>query len=173
MGMQGGWTTAAGRGVCWWCLLLALVLTAVPARAWQGRVRSVPDGDSLTVERAGRTVKVRLYGIDSPEYRQPGWREARDFTRRLVSGRTVDIEPMDRDNYGRVVAVVSRDGVLVNRELVRAGHAWQYPRYCRSRDLCAEMASLQDAARAERLGLWREPSPLPPWKWKRLTKNRR
>ena len=81
MGIQGGWTTAAGRGVCWWCLLLALVLTAVPARAWQGRVRSVPDGDSLTVERAGRTVKVRLYGIDSPEYRQPGWREARDFTR--------------------------------------------------------------------------------------------
>lgn len=80
---------------------------------------------------------------------------------------------MDRDNYGRVVAVVSRDGVLVNRELVRAGHAWQYPRYCRSRDLCAEMESLQDAARAERLGLWREPSPLPPWKWKRLTKNRR
>ena len=76
MGIQGGWTTAAGRGVCWWCLLLALVLTAVPARAWQGRVRSVPDGDSLTVERAGRTVKVRLYGIDSPEYRQPGWLEA-------------------------------------------------------------------------------------------------
>ena len=173
MGIQGGWTTAAGRGVYWWCLLLALVLTAVPARAWQGRVRSVPDGDSLTVERGGRTVKVRLYGIDSPEYRQPGWREARDFTRRLVSGRSVEIEQMDRDNYGRVVAVVSRDGVLVNRELVRAGHAWQYPRYCRSRDLCAEMESLQDAARAERLGLWREPSPLPPWKWKRLPGNRR
>ena len=172
MRIQDGWTTA-GRGPGWIGLVVALVLAATPAMAWQGRVRSVPDGGSLTVDRAGRTVKVRLYGIDSPEYRQPGWREARDFTRRLVNGRTVDIEPMDRDNYGRVVAVVSRDGVLVNRELVRAGHAWQYPRYCRSRDLCAEMESLQDAARAERLGLWREPSPLPPWKWKRLTKNHR
>ena len=172
MRIQDGWTTA-GRGPGWIGLVVALVLAAAPAMAWQGRVRSVPDGDSLTVERAGRTVKIRLYGIDSPEYRQPGWLEARDFTRRLVSGRSVEIEQMDRDNYGRVVALVVRDGVLVNRELVRAGHAWQYPRYCRSRDLCAEMASLQDAARAERLGLWREPSPLPPWKWKRLTKNRR
>ena len=172
MRIQDGWTTA-GRGPGWLGLVVALVLAATPAMAWQGRVRSVPDGDSLTVERAGRTVKIRLYGIDSPEYRQPGWLEARDFTRRLVSGRSVEIEQMDRDNYGRVVALVVRDGVLVNRELVRAGHAWQYPRYCRSRDLCTEMASLQDTVRAERLGLWREPSPLPPWKWKRLTKNRR
>ena len=172
MRIQDGWTTA-GRGPGWIGLVVALVLAAAPAMAWQGRVRSVPDGDSLTVERAGRTVKIRLYGIDSPEYRQPGWLEARDFTRRLVSGRSVEIEPMDRDNYGRVVALVVRDGVLVNRELVRAGHAWQYPRYCRSRDLCTEMASLQDTARAERLGLWREPSPLPPWKWKRLKGNRR
>ena len=172
MRIQDGWTTA-GRGPGWIGLVVALVLAAAPAMAWQGRVRSVPDGDSLTVERAGRTVKIRLYGIDSPEYRQPGWLEARDFTRRLVSGRSVEIEQMDRDNDGPVVALVVRDGVLVNRELVRAGHAWQYPRYCRSRDLCTEMASLQDTARAERLGLWREPSPLPPWKWKRLTKNRR
>ena len=163
----------AGRSGGWLGLALVLVLAARPALAWEGRVVAVPDGDSLTVERAGRTVKIRLYGIDSPEYRQPGWREARDFTRRLVDDRVVAIEPMDRDAYGRVVALVSQGGVLVNRELVRAGHAWQYPRYCRSRDLCTEMASLQDAARAERLGLWREPSPLPPWKWKRLTKNRR
>ncbi len=172
MRIQDGWTTA-GRGPGWIGLVVALVLAAAPAMAWQGRVRSVPDGDSLTVERAGRTVKIRLYGIDSPEYRQPVWLEARDFTRRLVSGRSVEIEPMDRDNYGRVVALVVRDGVLINRELVRAGHAWQYPRYCRSRALCAEMASLQDAARAERLGLWRDRSPLPPWKWKRLKGNRR
>ena len=114
MRIQDGWTTA-GRGPGWLGLVVALVLAATPAMAWQGRVRSVPDGDSLTVERAGRTVKVRLYGIDSPEYRQPGWREARDFTRRLVNGLTVDIEPMDRDNYGRVVALVTSGGVLVNR----------------------------------------------------------
>ena len=58
MRIQDGWTTA-GRGPGWIGLVVALVLAAAPAMAWQGRVRSVPDGDSLTVERAGRTVKRR------------------------------------------------------------------------------------------------------------------
>lgn len=168
-----GWLKRAGRCFGWLPLLLILLMAAVPALAWQARVRSVPDGDSLTVERAGRTYRIRLYGIDSPEYRQPGWREARDFTRRLASGRTVDILPMDRDHYGRVVALVERGGVLVNRELVRHGHAWLYPRYCRTQGLCAELGVLQEAARKQRLGLWQGRPPLPPWKWRRLSKGRR
>ena len=53
MRIQDGWTTA-GRGPGWLGLVVALVLAATPAMAWQGRVRNVPDGDSLTVERTGR-----------------------------------------------------------------------------------------------------------------------
>ncbi len=68
MRIQDGWTTA-GRGPGWLRLVVALVLAA--RRPWQGRVRNVPDGDSLTVERGGRTVKVRLYGIDSPGTANP------------------------------------------------------------------------------------------------------
>ncbi len=143
---------------------------ASSAFAWQGRVVSVPDGDSLKVESQGKTYKVRLYGIDSPEYEQADWRPAREFLRGQVSGRKVEITPMDRDRYGRVVALVEHDGQLLNRELVRHGLAWTYPRYCLEPELCRELEALQRVAREQRLGLWQADKPLPPWKWKRLNK---
>ena len=148
-------------------LLFSLVVGVSTATAWPARVVGVPDGDSLKVERQGKIYKVRLYGIDSPEYGQEDFRPARDYTRDRVSGRTVAITVMDKDRYGRVVALVERDGQLINRELVARGLAWMYPRYCTIEPLCNEMEALQQSAREQRLGLWQGERPLPPWKWKR------
>ncbi len=150
-------------GVLWF----SFVVGVSAAFAWQARVVGVPDGDSLKVERQGKTYKVRLYGIDSPEYGQEGFRPARDYTRDRVSGRTVAITVMDKDRYGRVVALVERDGQLINRELVARGLAWMYPRYCKTESLCHELEVLQQSAREQRLGLWQGERPQPPWKWKR------
>jgi micrococcal nuclease len=138
------------------------------ASAWDAEVVAVPDGDSLKVRSQAREYKVRLYGIDSPEFGQDNWQEARSLTRSLVAGRRVALETMDKDQYGRIVALVYSGDVLVNRELVRNGQAWLYPRYCRSEPLCTEMRGLEMDARRQQKGLWRETSPLPPWKWKRL-----
>lgn len=149
-------------------LLFSWFIVDSVAFAWSGRVVAVPDGDSLKVERQGKLYKVRLYGIDSPEYQQADWRAARDFLRERVSGRTVELTVMDRDPYGRVVALVEREGQLLNRELVRHGLAWIYPRYCKEKKLCQELEALHVAAREQRLGLWRADRPVPPWKWKRL-----
>jgi endonuclease YncB( thermonuclease family) len=30
----------------------------------------------------------------------------------------------------------------------------------------------QDAAQAERVGLWQDPDPIPPWEWRRVNKER-
>ena len=149
---------------------LSILIGLLPcvAKAWEADVVAVPDGDSLKVRSQGREYKVRLYGIDCPEYGQDNWQEARTLTRSLVAGRRVALETMDKDQYGRFVALVSIGDVLVNRELVRLGLAWQYPRYCRSEPLCTEMRELEMNAKRQEKGLWREPLPLPPWKWKRL-----
>mgnify|MGYP006352914035 CR=1 FL=1 len=71
------------------------------------------------------------------------------------------------DRYGRIVALVTCKGRLVNRDLVRAGLAWHYPKYCRSQPLCSELAVLEQGARTARLGLWADPEPVAPWEWKR------
>lgn len=51
-------------------------------------ILSVHDGDSFRVKHQdGRSVAVRLYGVDCPELGQPYGAEARDVTRRLVGRR--------------------------------------------------------------------------------------
>ena len=138
-----------------------------PPRAWTAAVIDVGDGDSFKVRRRGKVVRVRLYGIDSPEFKQRFGREARQTARRLLAGREVRIRPVDRDPYGRDVALVWAGEVLVNREMVRQGAAWMYPRFCKERRFCAELAQVQEEARRERRGLWRDERPETPWDWKR------
>ena len=144
------------------------VPAAHSAAAWTATVESVGDGDSFKARRKGRSVRVRLYGIDSPEFRQHYGYQARQLARQLLpKGREIEVYPMDRDHYGRVVALVRSGGILVNREMVRQGAAWVYPRYCRERTFCAELKAAQDQARSARLGLWQDARPEAPWEWKR------
>lgn len=156
-----------------WGLLatvLAFLLFAVPGQAWVGEVVKVLDGDSLRVMRDGRQYELRLYGIDTPEHGQPYGDRARGFARGLLAGQEVTVAEKDVDRYRRIVALVTCQGALVNRELVRAGLAWHYPRYCRSEPLCSELAALADEARTARRGLWADPDAIAPWEWKRQKK---
>ncbi|NOQ47275.1 MAG: hypothetical protein GQ559_11510, partial [Desulfobulbaceae bacterium] len=125
------------------CLTIAIVLSCSPAFAWHGLVVKVLDGDSIRVKRNGKIHEIRLYGIDAPEYGQGYGNKAKSYTRALTYKKTVTIEPMDTDRYGRIVALVKSQGRLVNRELVRDGFAWVYPKYCNRPSLCNEMKKLE------------------------------
>jgi endonuclease YncB( thermonuclease family) len=89
-------------------LLLALALwTLAGLEPWQGRVVSVPDGDTIVVrDEHGNDVRVRLYGIDAPELHQRGGEQARATLLRMVMDRKVYLVTIDRDGYGREVAHV-------------------------------------------------------------------
>ena len=150
--------------------LFFLLISAGTLHAWEGFVVKILDGDSLQVARDGKIYEIRLYGIDTPEYKQPYSNKAKQLTRSLSYHRKVAVEKKDIDRYGRIVALVSSQGKLVNRELVRAGLAWFYPRYCLEQPLCGELESLEGQARKERRGLWQDDSPVSPWEWKRQKK---
>ncbi len=147
--------------------LVFLGVSCAPVFAWEGYVTKIKDGDSFNVRKGNRIYGVRLYGVDSPEYRQSCWREASGFTRSLIQGETVTIIPMDTDQYGRIVALVRIQGRLLNSELVRNGLAWVYPKYCHAQPLCREMRALEQSAQRQGLGLWRKRGPIPPWLWRR------
>ncbi|MBM9537448.1 thermonuclease family protein [Desulfobulbus alkaliphilus] len=153
-------------------ILLATILAGslrdLSAQTWEARVVRVADGDSLEVQRGSQRYRIRLFGIDCPEYGQPCGKEAGHFTRTMVMGKTVTLKTMDKDRYGRIVALVWSGDRLVNRELVRRGWAWVYPKYCLAQPLCTELKTLERSARMQRTGLWEERNPLPPWQWKRL-----
>ena len=127
---------------------------------------SIDDGDSLVVLAAGHKVRVRLAGIDAPEWRQPGGQSAKQALTRLVYGKTVTVSPLTTDRYGRTVAHLSVAGVKVSHELVRTGKVWVYHRYNQDPALVELEQQAQQAGR----GLWKLPTAqrVPPWEWRRL-----
>jgi len=140
------------------------------AYSWHGYVVKVLDGDSLRVKRGREIIEIRLYGIDCPEWGQDYGNRAKRYTKAKMYKRTVNVEPRDVDRYGRIVALVSSAGRLVNRELVRDGLAWMYPKYCKEQPLCSELKKLENKAKNRRQGLWRAKDPVSPWQWKRQKK---
>lgn len=152
-------------------ILLGLALQAFAGDKLSASVKKIIDGDSLLVTTSGGTVEVRLYGVDCPEYDQPFSREAKILAERKVLGKKVRIEPVDQDTYGRMVAVVTQGQNVLNRDLVLAGLAWVYPRYCK-KSFCASWKQDERTAREEKLGLWQHDQPDPPWQWKRNKRGR-
>ena len=65
-----------------------------------GKVVAVADGDTISVMRGGKAVKVRLNGIDCPEKRQPFGTRAKRFTSDMAFGMEVKIRVQTRDRYG-------------------------------------------------------------------------
>lgn len=67
---------------------------------------------------------------------------------------------VDKDRYGRTVGkVVLPDGAVLNHALVEAGLAWHYVQYAPDDKT---LAALEKAAREAHVGLWGDPTPIPP-----------
>lgn len=152
-------------------VLAALLLPSL-AWAWTGKVVGISDGDTITVMHDGRGEKIRLYGVDTPERHQNFGDRAKAFTSDQVFGREVTVEPIDRDRYGRTVALVYAGRTCLNEELIKAGLAWLYTKYCK-RTFCGYWKGNEKAARKARKGLWSQPKPVPPWKFRRKHRRRK
>jgi len=164
------------RGALAALAILAATAVALPAPAsaetfFEARVVAVQDGDSLIVEVEGERLRIRIAGIDAPEYGQPWSRRAREALKQRVAARSVRINAVTVDVYGRTVGEVYADDVCVGCELVRDGHAWAYRRY----DPDPVLLELEEAARDARRGLWglSEAERTPPWEWRRSHRSER
>jgi len=136
-------------------------------KTWSGKVVGVADGDTITVLHNGKGEKIRLYGIDTPERRQAFGKRAKQFTSSMVYGKTVGVETKDIDRYGRTVGLVYVNGESLNEALVKNGYAWIYLHYCKE-DFCKDWLALEGAARDRKVGLWSEPTPVPPWDFRQI-----
>ena len=136
-------------------MLQALEASAPAAvQEFTGKVVRVSDGDTITVLHNGKGERIRLHGIDCPEKRQAFAKRAKQFTSNLVFAKTVTVQAVDLDRYGRTMGVVLLpDGRSLNHELVRAGLAWMYRRYTNDQSL----SDLEEEAQVARRGLWADP----------------
>jgi len=71
----------------------------------------------------------------------------------------------DTDRYGRTVGIVKIDWKTLNEELIKAGFAWVYVQYCKQ-PVCEQWKRYEESARKSKAGLWAQPNPTPPWKFR-------
>jgi micrococcal nuclease len=144
--------------LCGAALAVAVFISTPDAQARFVAVERVVDGDTLIVEDVGR---VRLIGVDTPETVDPRrpverfGREASEFLRRLVNGRSVRLEydRERRDQYGRTLAYVFLpDGTFVNEEIIRQGYGFAYTRV--PFKYLERFRGREREAREARRGLW-------------------
>ena len=142
-------------------VILFWLLLCTPASAQEivGPARVI-DGD--TIEIAG--TRIRLYGIDAPEWYQicfgpnaQPWRCGRDSAwalRDLTKGHAVRCpELFGLDRYRRTLAVCFVGSVEINRAMVESGMAWAYRKYSK------RYVEIEERAKARKTGVWGGPIP--------------
>ncbi len=137
------------------------------AAEFSARVIAVLDGDTVLVKRANGLVKIRMAEIDAPEKAQTFGETSKNSLSGMVLGKQVKVVSQAVDQYGRMVAHLSVDGLDVNAEQIRRGMAWEYSHFHGNKELVA----LQEEARREPRGLWALSDPLPPSEWRKLHPN--
>jgi endonuclease YncB( thermonuclease family) len=133
------------------------------------QIVSVSDGDTLTIRSdSGQNIVIRLACIDAPERNQPGGKEsAQRLSTLLPKGARVMFGPFgNKDQYGRTPGVVLRGIQFINVELVREGQAWIYEKELSRCGYVQQFRQGQATAQKQRLGLWSQANPCPPWDYR-------
>ncbi len=144
-----------------WILYIAFVLAVVllilvfhPSFRGIG-VEEVRDGDTIVLENG---EVVRYIGIDTPERDDPFYGEATEANQEMLKrGRiTLEYDQDRRDRYGRLLAYVWVDTLLLNAELIRKGLASVYL-FSPNLKYRERFISVQREARQKRMGIWSIP----------------
>lgn len=139
-----------------------------------GIVKGVLDGDSVLIGFNGKTYNTRLACVDAMEYDAPLGNKSTEYLREaLPKNSSIDVNVVDVDKYGRLIALVWKDSKLINNEVVRVGSALIYPKYLNN---CEghkqDMLNSQEEAKVRQVGYWGLPEQqqIEPWVWRKNNK---
>lgn len=138
-------------------------------------IKKLPNGKALPASVNAKSKGYRLANIDAPEYswkckrnQQYGY-ESTDELTRLINHKKVYVDQHTVDRYGRPVVTIylsNQKQFNVNHYMVKSGAAWVYREYNKDRNLLAE----ETRAKLGKKGLWANPNPVKPSKWRKLGK---
>ncbi len=141
-------------------------------------IPKVVDGDTILVD----SHKIRLEGIDAPEMRQLCKKEKFKISKIIsytfykdyfcgrvskekliakIKGSKIKCLSSSKDRYKRYLATCFKNGVNLNKWMVRNGYAIAYRRY--SKEYILE----EELAKENKLGLW-QGKFMSPEKWRKL-----
>jgi len=147
-----------------WGLVALMIIVLIGLFHWAKaldlhEVIKVFDGDTIEIDD-GR--KIRLIGVDAPEvkspYREeePFGKQSKSYLNKMLYGKKIYYRTGadTYDKYGRTLAYVYLDGVLVNGKIIRDGWACAYMRYdYKYKDL---FITYEKEARSKGIGMWKQ-----------------
>ncbi len=138
-------------------------LAAQPVKILRGKIIFVADGDTVGLLDAHKQQhRIRLDGIDAPESGQAFGTKSRQALNDSIYGKEVLVVYEKTDRYGRILGhIYLKDSWLNYDQLVR-GMAWHYRHFNGD----AYLAESQKMAAIGKVGLWRDVSPVPPWRYR-------
>lgn len=128
------------------------------------KVVKVIDGDTIDVDINGKTERLRLIGIDTPETVDPRkevqcfGKEASNKTKEMLLGQFVFLESDDtqgeRDKYKRLLRyIMLADGTNFNLFMISEGYAYEYT-YDLPYKYQSDFKEAQRLASEDEKGLW-------------------
>jgi micrococcal nuclease len=130
------------------------------------KVVGIKDGDTVVVlDSLNNQTTLRLAEVDCPEKNQPFGTKAKQFTSDQIYLKTIKYVVTDTDRYGRSIAMIyyDTDNKYLSAEIIKAGMGWHYKRYSTSK----ELATFEDNAKKDKIGLWVDSSPVAPWEFRK------
>ena len=118
---------------------------------------------------------VRLNGIDAPDEGQLHNKNSIDYLNKTLheTQSKIEILPISKkeDRFGRIDAVVYKDGICVNERMIAHGQAFYYPDNCNNPD-CKKWQNSELEAKKNRLGIWTIPNYVEePWTFRSKEKS--
>lgn len=129
------------------------------------KVLKVVDGDTLDIDIDGKTERLRLIGMDTPETVDPRktvqcfGKEASDKAKEILNEKMVSIEADnsqgERDSYGRLLRYVYlEDGTLFNKYMIAEGYAHEYTYQSNPYKYQTDFQETEKQSREAKKGLW-------------------
>ena len=154
-------------------------------RTVTGTVTKVSDGDTIHLTTPEQTIlKVRLYGIDSPETDkidhktgrvnipgQPYGEESWKALESKIMGKTVKVDILDIDKYRRMVGMIYLNDRNINLEMISEGYAEAFIEYLKE-PYRSEFLKVEKEARAAKKGIWSLPVYERPREFRKMLKVR-
>lgn len=141
-----------------------LLLIPILVFSQSGKVIKIKDGDTIVVlDSLNKQTTIRLAEVDCPESSQAFGKNAKQFTADCVFGKTITYKVVDIDRYGRTIGKVYFDKKYLSEEIIRAGYGWWYYQYSTNK----ELGILEQKAKENKLGLWYDNKPTPPWEYRK------
>lgn len=154
-------------------MFLVACQTAEPPNGITVQVQRVVSGQTLEVlntqQQPALLERVRLIGIDAPDWRQEPWgAAAKSRLEKLVSGTAqprdatvILLEPdvQEKDPSDRWLAYVWQDGTLLNEQLIKEGYVLAALRSPNDK-YNTRLARAQEYARVMGYGIWNPDQPM-------------